>query len=717
MKIIGAEGLDPQTIRDEVARGARFVIYHYCVSIVVMTFKRPSNIYFIRPGGNRIVKGLPFDLISLVLGWWGFPWGPIYTIETLVNNLLGGKDVTGEITASLAPAAPAPSPGVEPAMPLTGAPATDRHGPSRGTKIAVGAAVVAALAGTIVCSICYYRSTQLPVVLISGAPQSYTVEIDGVRHQLARGRPVVLTRSEGDLVVTCSLPGSAPAPKSFHFALPFFSHLSESRVAVINPDLAAVFYEETTFYYPHGTTPQADDHADFQVYADSMSYFLPSPDYVFTDFPRQIQMSEGASRTTRTRLAQLTDATPDQQAALLLSKLGYSAMALHLGHLAIQQPEDEDLLRSASTRLTPKDCRAWFERHLGDRPVLVEWHRYYQQFAENRFPDLDLGKQYRGFLATESDNGALRYLLGRVCGSAGEMRLLNEQAIAAPKPCFYGYYGQGVSALDSGDFARARECFDTAAQKGIKSGALQYNQRQARLATGDFEGLLAAAVTRRKAAPHDLSAAEEEIHCTLLAGRGKAAAEKVKTDFLARVTHAPQTESKDLEEYAAYLSAIIAYGTHDAPAFAREITKLKTPVFDFQAAVSLGDHAVAAEALKKVPDAASTAHLLCYLLARLKGDDRAASAYFAQALETMTKEDHDERQLASLLRQSEPPATGDIGALLPSPADKRIVMAALACRYPQNRAVYLDWVRRMNFDPVFPRLLIDQVIGSQGRHA
>ena len=47
MKIIGAEGLDPQTIRDEVARGARFVIYHYCVSIVVMTFKRPSNIYFI----------------------------------------------------------------------------------------------------------------------------------------------------------------------------------------------------------------------------------------------------------------------------------------------------------------------------------------------------------------------------------------------------------------------------------------------------------------------------------------------------------------------------------------------------------------------------------------------------------------------------------------------------------------------------------------------
>ena len=41
MKIIGLQGLDdPQSIRAEVDRGARFVVYIYCVSVIVMTFGR-----------------------------------------------------------------------------------------------------------------------------------------------------------------------------------------------------------------------------------------------------------------------------------------------------------------------------------------------------------------------------------------------------------------------------------------------------------------------------------------------------------------------------------------------------------------------------------------------------------------------------------------------------------------------------------------------------
>jgi len=48
--------------------------------VVILTFLRPSDIYFIRPGENALVKGLPFTLLSLVAGW-GIPWGPIYQSE------------------------------------------------------------------------------------------------------------------------------------------------------------------------------------------------------------------------------------------------------------------------------------------------------------------------------------------------------------------------------------------------------------------------------------------------------------------------------------------------------------------------------------------------------------------------------------------------------------------------------------------------------------
>jgi hypothetical protein len=78
MKVVGTEGLSNQQVWDELQRGAKFVIYQYCISILILTFKRPSNIHFIRSGENAIYKGLPYSLISLFLGWWGIPWGPIY---------------------------------------------------------------------------------------------------------------------------------------------------------------------------------------------------------------------------------------------------------------------------------------------------------------------------------------------------------------------------------------------------------------------------------------------------------------------------------------------------------------------------------------------------------------------------------------------------------------------------------------------------------------
>jgi len=45
---------------------------------------------------------LGFTLLSLVLGWWGIPWGPIYTVQSLWVNAQGGRDVTREVAAALA---------------------------------------------------------------------------------------------------------------------------------------------------------------------------------------------------------------------------------------------------------------------------------------------------------------------------------------------------------------------------------------------------------------------------------------------------------------------------------------------------------------------------------------------------------------------------------------------------------------------------------------
>jgi len=101
MKIQGIDGMSPDRLQFELHRGAKLVFYQYAISVLVMSFRRSSDIYFIPAGESAVKKGLQWSLISLVAGWWGIPWGPIFTIQSLVTNFKGGKDVTAELSARL----------------------------------------------------------------------------------------------------------------------------------------------------------------------------------------------------------------------------------------------------------------------------------------------------------------------------------------------------------------------------------------------------------------------------------------------------------------------------------------------------------------------------------------------------------------------------------------------------------------------------------------
>ncbi|MFQ4143746.1 hypothetical protein [Chlorogloeopsis sp. ULAP02] len=100
-KIIGLEEMSIEEVYQELSKGAKFVVFLYCFSIVILTFKRSSNIYFIKYRELAFIKSIKYTLISLLLGWWGIPWGIIYTIQSIFINLRGGKDVTLQVMSTL----------------------------------------------------------------------------------------------------------------------------------------------------------------------------------------------------------------------------------------------------------------------------------------------------------------------------------------------------------------------------------------------------------------------------------------------------------------------------------------------------------------------------------------------------------------------------------------------------------------------------------------
>jgi len=101
MTITGIVNMSPDRLRHEIERGGKFVIFEYCISIVVLSFKRVSGVHFIKAEESAIRKGAIYSAISLLLGWWGIPWGPIWTVSSLVTNCRGGRDITSDVVQAL----------------------------------------------------------------------------------------------------------------------------------------------------------------------------------------------------------------------------------------------------------------------------------------------------------------------------------------------------------------------------------------------------------------------------------------------------------------------------------------------------------------------------------------------------------------------------------------------------------------------------------------
>ncbi|MBQ5331596.1 MAG: hypothetical protein J6F31_10180 [Oscillospiraceae bacterium] len=63
--------------------GTELKRYRMCISYIVMTEVRGTDLVHEDDFGKMSVMTV---LVTLFGGWWGFPWGPIRTIETLAKH-------------------------------------------------------------------------------------------------------------------------------------------------------------------------------------------------------------------------------------------------------------------------------------------------------------------------------------------------------------------------------------------------------------------------------------------------------------------------------------------------------------------------------------------------------------------------------------------------------------------------------------------------------
>lgn len=89
----------------EVMDGTRYVTHPYVVSLLLISFNRSLG-GVLRIGSDSWPIGNLFSatLITLFFGWWGFPWGIIWTPLSLFYLWRGGRDCTmGLLTEAVGP--------------------------------------------------------------------------------------------------------------------------------------------------------------------------------------------------------------------------------------------------------------------------------------------------------------------------------------------------------------------------------------------------------------------------------------------------------------------------------------------------------------------------------------------------------------------------------------------------------------------------------------
>lgn len=73
----------------KVSAQPRYAIFFEVKSFILQTTRSAVQGIFCSACAEK--KALKATAITWVLGWWGFPWGIVYSIQAIFNNLMGGK--------------------------------------------------------------------------------------------------------------------------------------------------------------------------------------------------------------------------------------------------------------------------------------------------------------------------------------------------------------------------------------------------------------------------------------------------------------------------------------------------------------------------------------------------------------------------------------------------------------------------------------------------
>jgi tetratricopeptide (TPR) repeat protein len=371
------------------------------------------------------------------------------------------------------------------------------------------------------------------------------------------------------------------------------------------------------------------------------------------------------------------------------------------------QPDDLTFLDWLVGKLPGEEALAFLSLHLHDTPVLVDWHRAYQDLVRKLHPNEDLLPAYRKLVTETKEAPAALYLLARIQDQdLDEADKLLRRAAAAKPPCVYAMHALGYHALEQGRFDDALSWTEKAVKLAPYNPIVQGGYRQALLASHQYDRLLDELREQGHLAGQQLPALVEQIR--VYAAKGDQAKARAILEETMRSLRGPQF-GPDRAQVQAHLEMLIDYGARDVAGFLKLAPQLPD-VPPFQLALLRGNLAEAAGRIKDKADDAGTQHALLYLAALKAGDQKLADQQEQALVTALGKGRPPWRQMGRILSGRQKLDSNQVRRLPIEPEQKRVLVAVLARRYPDSAQNLLPLARKLDFAADLTSLCLRKVL-------
>ncbi|MDF1665706.1 MAG: hypothetical protein P1V97_28360, partial [Planctomycetota bacterium] len=375
------------------------------------------------------------------------------------------------------------------------------------------------------------------------------------------------------------------------------------------------------------------------------------------------------------------------------------------------EPGDMQALQVLSSYYLPDkmdDFNKFLEPGLKQRPLLVQWHRLYQETVEQFDRGKDVQKEYSELVAKEPENSHLKYLLGRVTRDPKVSEQLYKESEKGAKPIGFGWNALAYNKLCAGQFAEAIELSKRALQVLPKNLSAADNVKNCALAAQRYEDFLVVLKAEQRLSPMRKDLAKYQLMALALLN-AEDEVRNAKQAYMSSIRG--KTENlNDWNAIQAELEGALKYVRGDFQGYLNLMEKAKI-ADPFQNMILYGQIAEAYEALKTSQGTDFRLYLIFYCAAKeSKSLDQAAEQSLQRAIELLQAGNYEMMMAAEMLGGKEELVKEQLESFSLPSGYKSIVALSLSHRFPKQRELCRRVARKHNYQLDFPRLIIQRLL-------